>query len=60
MATKTPVMIAFDSPTAAGAHGPLRAHPRKNLLSQMGRRAKGNAGRTLRYTKAGKVRKGRA
>lgn len=61
MAAKTPILISFDSPTLYGAHGPMRAHPRKNLICQMGRRAKGNAKRTMRYVKAtGKVRKGRA
>lgn len=48
MAHKTPILITYDSPSAFGAHGPMRAHPRKNLLSQMHRRAAGNARRMIR------------
>lgn len=55
MAAKTPVLFADTSPTAPGANGPVRKHPRPNLINQMERRAKGNARRMVRsYQKASK------
>lgn len=61
MAAKTPVLDPRNSIGLENyASTPRVAHARPNLLSAMHRRAKGNAGRMLRYTKAGKVRKGRA
>lgn len=47
---KTPVMLPGDYPGRTGPVG--RGRPRKNLLSQMHRRAKGNARRFMKQMQA--------
>lgn len=52
MALKTPVLTQTFAPSRGDfnptPHGPMRQHPRPDLLSQMHRRAKSNARKAVR------------